>query len=133
MSEYPVMSGAGPSFPGGTDASFAFGPEGRWRGYFGRDVLRGLMAGIDEFHVAKAGQRWFRVLGSALLGAFMWLDDPELVQEVRDLSLARFHQFDCALAEHAEAIRLRPCRDLVSVFNGVYGVRAWVLNGRDGG
>ena len=82
------MSGASTSLPGSMDASFAFGPEGRWRGYFGRDVLRGLIAGIDEFHAAKARERRFRVLGSALLGAFMWLDDPELVQRIADFPYA---------------------------------------------
>lgn len=72
----------GPSFPWGLDASFRFGPDDRFSGYFGRDVLRGLIAGIDEFHAAKASQRRFRVLGSALLGAFMWLDDPELLERI---------------------------------------------------
>ncbi len=62
------------------DASFAFGPESRWREYFGCDVLSSLITGIDEFHAAKARERRFLVLGSVLLGAFMWLDDPELVQ-----------------------------------------------------
>lgn len=82
------MSGAGPPFPGIMDASFSFGPEGQCRGYFGRDVLRGLTAGIDEFHAAKARERQFRVLGSALLGAFMWLDDPELIQRIADFPYA---------------------------------------------
>jgi hypothetical protein len=57
----------GPSFPWGLDASFRFGPDDRFSGYFGRNVLRGLITGIDEFHAAKARERRFRVLGSALL------------------------------------------------------------------
>jgi len=78
----------------GLDARFAFGPDDRWTGYFGRDVLRGLVAGIDEFHAAKVRERRFRILGSALLGAFIRLDDPELVQPDRGLPLrmCRDHQ-----------------------------------------
>lgn len=82
------MGGTDPSFPWGFDASFSFGPDNRWSGYFGRDVLRGLISGIDEFHAAKARERRFRILGSALLGAFMWLDDPELVQRIADFPYA---------------------------------------------
>lgn len=78
----------GPLFPWGLDASFRFGPDDRFNGYFGRDVLRGLIAGIDEFHATKTRQRRFRVLGSALLGAFMWLDDPELLDRIADFPYA---------------------------------------------
>ena len=82
------MSSTGPAFPWGFDARFAFGPESRWTGRFGRDVLRDLVTGIDEFHAAKARERRFRILGSALLGAFMWLDDPELVQRIAEFPYA---------------------------------------------
>lgn len=86
--DYEPMSGEGLSFPGGLDTSFTFGPDNRWRGYFGRDVLSGLISGIDEFHAVKARERRFRVLGSALLGAFLWLDDPQLVQRIADFPYA---------------------------------------------
>jgi len=76
------MSRADPAFPWGFDARFAFGPDDRWTGYFGR------VARIDAFHAAKARERRFRVLGSALLGAFMWLDDPELVQRITEFPYA---------------------------------------------
>jgi hypothetical protein len=77
------MSSTDPSFPSGFDARFAFGPGGRWTGYFGRDVLRGLVEGIDEFHATKARERpGIRILGPALLGAFMSLGDRELVQRI---------------------------------------------------
>jgi hypothetical protein len=79
------MSGTGPSFPWGFDASFAFGPGDRWTGYFGRDVLRGLVAGIDEFLTANAHERSPHFLGSALLGGFPWLDDPELVKRIAEV------------------------------------------------
>jgi hypothetical protein len=82
------MSSTDPVFPWGFDARFAFGPDDRWTGYLGRDVLRGLIAGIDEFHATKARERRFRILGSALLGAFMWLDDSELVQRIGEFPYA---------------------------------------------
>lgn len=83
------MSAPGQSpFPWGIDSSFTFGQDGRWNGFFGRDVLRGLISGIDDFHAAKARERRSRVLGSALLGAFMWLDDAELVERIADFRYA---------------------------------------------
>jgi hypothetical protein len=72
------------SFPWGFDASFSFGPENRLRGYFGRDVLNGLIAGIDDFRAEAAQKPPFRTLGPAMLGAFLWLDDPELIQRIAD-------------------------------------------------
>ncbi len=72
------------SFPWGFDASFCFGPEQRFRGYFGRDVLSGLVAGIDEFRAEMARKPAFRTLGPAVLGAFLWLDDPELIERIAD-------------------------------------------------
>src|ERR1700761_5202820 len=63
------------SFPWGFDASFSFGPDSRSRGYFGRDVLAGLISGIDDFR-AEAAQQWkSRAVGPAMLGAFVWFDD----------------------------------------------------------
>ncbi len=79
---------AAASFPWGFDTDFSFGPDNRWRGYFGRDVLRGLVSGIDEFRATAENRRRFRILGSALLGAFMWLDDPELIQRIADFPYA---------------------------------------------
>lgn len=43
--------------PGRLDARFDFGPDSLWSGYFGRDLLSGLITGIDEFHAAKARER----------------------------------------------------------------------------
>jgi hypothetical protein len=74
------------------------GQKSRWRGYFGCDVLRSLITGIDEFNVAKARERRFLVLGSAPLGAFMWLDDPELVDLGLPVRVRRDHQ---AVAGHS--------------------------------
>jgi hypothetical protein len=64
------------------DVSFSFGPRDRDRGYFGRNVLAGLIAGIDEFRAENERNPGFRSLGPAMLGAFMWLDDPELVERI---------------------------------------------------
>jgi len=75
---------AAASFPWGFDASFSFGPENRFRGYFGRDVLSGLVSGIDEFRADAAEKPMFRTLGPAMLGAFMWLDDAELIERIAD-------------------------------------------------
>lgn len=76
------MSSSATSFPSGFDADFNFGQEGRLSGCFGRNVLQRLISGIDEFQRASARQGGARTLGPAMLGAFLWLDDPELVQRI---------------------------------------------------
>jgi hypothetical protein len=79
------MTGARPpgaSFPRGLDASFSFGPDGRCQGHFGQDVLPGLISGIDGFLAEAEGKPGFRTLGPAMLGAFLWLDDPELIERI---------------------------------------------------
>jgi hypothetical protein len=75
-------SPAAPAFPAGLDAAFAFGPQGGQRGYFGRDVLAGLVSGIDDFLARARREPGFRSLSPAMIGAFMWLDDPELVERI---------------------------------------------------
>lgn len=72
------------SFPWGFDADFSFGPETRFHGHFGRDVLSGLVSGIDRFRADAAREPPFRTLGPAMLGAFPWLDDPELIERIAD-------------------------------------------------
>jgi hypothetical protein len=76
------------SFPREFDRGFTFGPQGRCHGHFGRDVLRGLVSGIDEFSAAAERQRSSRVLGPAMLACFMLLDDKELVQRIADFPVA---------------------------------------------
>lgn len=78
------MDSSSTSFPEGFDAAFDFGPEGRLRGYFGRDVLRGLASGLSDFRRAAERQRRARSLGPGLLGAFLWLDDPRLIRQIAD-------------------------------------------------
>jgi hypothetical protein len=56
---------------------------------FGRDVLRGLVDGIDDF-IELREPRWrqFRSLGPALLGSAMWIDDEDLIERLEALTAA---------------------------------------------
>src|SRR5207248_1118531 len=59
------------------------GSDGRDSAFFGLDVLRGLIDGIEEH-----GQdpRWrSRSLGPVLLGSSMWIDDDELIDKLGSL------------------------------------------------
>jgi len=72
-----------PSFSAAFNSQFSFGTAGHLTGQFGAGVLDGLIAGIDEFRAAAAGERPSpRRLGPAILGAFMWLDDPDLLDRI---------------------------------------------------
>ncbi|MEU0074103.1 hypothetical protein ABZ027_31880 [Streptomyces sp. NPDC006332] len=55
------------------------------RGHFGRNVLKGLVDGMDSFLEEKRRTPGFRSMGPVALGGFLWLDDPELAA-----CLARF-------------------------------------------
>lgn len=44
--------------------------------FFGRDVLRGLVAGLREAASRPRSERWW---GPGVLGCAMWMDDPELI------------------------------------------------------
>lgn len=75
-------------FSGEFDDEFAVGDDGN-RAFFGRDVLRGLTEGIDDFiHLREARWRPFRSLGPVLLGSAMWIDDQELIGKIGQLSTA---------------------------------------------
>jgi hypothetical protein len=71
------------------DDSFPVGAEPGNSAFFGRNVLRGLVDGIDDF-VHLRQQRWtrYRPLGPALLGSAMWINDPELVHKIGELYAA---------------------------------------------
>jgi hypothetical protein len=61
------------------DQELPVGPDDGNRAYFGRDVLRGLIEGIDDF-AAERQQRWRRYRAApALLGTASWIDDEELL------------------------------------------------------
>jgi hypothetical protein len=74
-------------FSGVFDDEFAVGPEEGNSAFFGRNVLRGLVEGIDDF-IQLRQLRWreFRSLGPALPGCAMWIDDPELISKLGQLS-----------------------------------------------
>ena len=58
--------------------------DGSDQAYFGLDVLSGLVKGITDYQREHQQARRSRTLGPALLGAFLWLDDPELIQAMAD-------------------------------------------------
>jgi hypothetical protein len=69
------------------DNEFAVGPEEGSRAYFGLNVLRGLLEGIDDFIEREPPMRKPHYESDpALLGSAMWIDDPELVAKIEELS-----------------------------------------------
>ncbi len=73
-----------PAFSKAFDSRFTFGPDSPLAGRFGTDVLGELIKGIDEYSSDVAGRRLGQARrdGPAMLGAFMWLDDPELLERI---------------------------------------------------
>ena len=71
-----------PSFPVTFDTRVTFGPDGSLSGRFGTGVLDELIAGIDEFQEAVTAHPAYHSLGPAMLGAFAWLDDNQLLERV---------------------------------------------------
>jgi hypothetical protein len=55
---------------------------------FGTNVLAGLIEGIDKFRRDLDQQRRSRSLGPAMLGAFLWMDDAELLQRIAEFPAA---------------------------------------------
>ncbi|MFE3143373.1 hypothetical protein [Streptomyces scopuliridis] len=55
---------------------------------FGTNVLAGLIEGIDEFRRDLEQQQRSRSLGPAMLGAFLWVDDAELLQRIAEFPSA---------------------------------------------
>ena len=75
------------SFPSAFDAEHAVGSELGNAAFYGLDVLRGLVSGIDDF-INTRQERWrrYRAIGPALLGSAMWIDDPALIESLAGLS-----------------------------------------------
>ena len=72
-----------PSFSAAFNSRFSFGKDAKLTGQFGTNVLDSLIDGIDDFRAAAASERPSpRRPGPAMLGAFMWLDDPELLARI---------------------------------------------------
>jgi hypothetical protein len=76
-----------PSFPSSFDEEFPAGPDSQ-RAYVGLDVLRGLIAGLDQALEAHRQERSARKLGPALIGVSPWLTDPELLGKLKELTAA---------------------------------------------
>lgn len=83
------MSSRGESFPDRFDRCTAVGPEPGNSAFFGCDVLRGLVDGIDDY-VSERQPRWerrgSRMLGAAMLACSPWLDDSALIGALEKLS-----------------------------------------------
>ncbi|MYU10936.1 hypothetical protein GTZ78_09575 [Streptomyces sp. SID8361] len=77
------MNQDGLEFPATFDQEFV--RQDGHRGYFGRNVLKGLVDGMEGFLEEKRRTPGFRSMGPVALGGFLWLDDPELAS-----CLARF-------------------------------------------
>jgi hypothetical protein len=75
-------------FAGEFDDSFAVGKPGNGA-FFGRDVLQGLVAGIDDFLVLRE-DRWrrYRSFGPALLACAPWIDDEPLLERLSHFTAA---------------------------------------------
>ena len=76
-----------PSFPPDFDSESSIGPEHGNKAYFGQNVLRGLIEGIDDF-IQLRQPRWRqpRAAGPAMLASAMWIDDTELIDTLEQLS-----------------------------------------------
>lgn len=55
---------------------------------FGTNVLAGLVEGIDTFRDELKQQRRSRSLGAGMLGAFLWVDDTELLRRIAEFPSA---------------------------------------------
>lgn len=76
-------------FPGDFDDVFPVGIEPGNEAFFGRDVLTGLIEGIDAF-VELRQKRWdrFRSAGPALLACAPWIDDEPLLDKLSAFAAA---------------------------------------------
>ncbi len=86
-----VSSGGEPrqAFSDEFDDHFRVGSEEGNDAFFGREVLQGLIDGIDDFlHSRQPRWRRYRSIGPALLGAAMWINDEELIDKLGELSAA---------------------------------------------
>jgi hypothetical protein len=77
-----------PEFSQWYDSVLDVGAEGN-HAYFGRNVLAGLVQGIQDFRQQRQ-PRWsqYHDAGATLLGCAMWMDDPGLIDEIARLSAA---------------------------------------------
>ena len=77
-------------FPKEFEDAFAVGPEPGNNAFFGLNVLQGLVDGIEDF-INERQPRWrpaVRLLGPALLGSSVWIDDGGLIDKISHLHAA---------------------------------------------
>lgn len=99
----------GRSFSDEFDHEFAVGPEEGNSAFFGRNVLQGLVDGIDDFiQLRQSRWRQFRSLGPVLVGSAMWIDDAELINRLGELSGASI----VVTKQSREPYRLRKLKPL---------------------
>jgi hypothetical protein len=75
-------------FPPQFDHRFLGLVAGTDKALFGLNVLHGLVDGITDYRRDHESRTPSRSLGPAWLGAFMWLDDEEVIQAVADFPAA---------------------------------------------
>jgi hypothetical protein len=98
-----------PSFPPDFDSEISIGPEAGNKAYFGQNVLRGLIEGIDDF-IQFLQPRWRqpRAVGPAMLASAMWIDDTELIDKLEQLSGASV----VVTKQNGKPQKLQPLHDL---------------------
>jgi hypothetical protein len=76
------------SFPPDFDDMFAIGLDPGNHAYVGRDVLRGLISGIDDV-IHERQERWkrrTRSYGVGLLASTAWITDPDFIAKLKELA-----------------------------------------------
>jgi hypothetical protein len=75
-----------PSFTHEFDDEFLVGPEGEHRAIVGRNVLRGLIEGIDHFVASEPPvTKSHYTSDPVMLGSAMWINDSELIGKLEEL------------------------------------------------
>lgn len=76
-------------FPDAFNSELEIGELPGNKAFFGREVLGGLIGGIDDY-IRQRQERWkrrgFRSMGPGLLGTAMWIDDDEFIDKLTGLS-----------------------------------------------
>jgi hypothetical protein len=112
------MSSSRDAFPYGFDQVVPVGEPGNLA-FFGHDVLRGLVEGIDDY-VSERQPRWkkgFRMLGPAMIACSPWLDDPDVLAALDKLTAVNI--MTRKPKRNAPEWKLRPLRDVNERLNGL--------------
>lgn len=76
-------------FPETFDSELEIGDLPGNKAFFGREVLGGLIGGIDDY-IGQRQERWrrrgSRSMGPGLLGTAMWMNDAEFIDKLTELS-----------------------------------------------